>query len=185
MNPVRSLCSTIVTSLMTNAPSTGRPTTRHVNSTVRLTSNWKTQTSNETSNVTVRKFKLTKSGRTEDNVTVLKQFHLTSWGDDASVPSSKKVFIELLDMVEKWQQQSGNGPITIHCSDGATRCGLLCAASYLLEHMKVEQEVDVFHAVQHIRSSRPQLVTDLKQYRFLYELALEYMAQFDQYANFQ
>ena len=45
--------------------------------------------------------------------------------------------------------------------DGATRCGLLCAASYLLEHMKVEQEVDVFHTVQHIRSSRLQLVTDL------------------------
>ena len=45
--------------------------------------------------------------------------------------------------------------------DGATRCGLLCAATYLIEHMKTEQEVDVFHAVHHVRSSRPQLVTDV------------------------
>ena len=45
--------------------------------------------------------------------------------------------------------------------DGARRSGLVCAASYLLEHMKVEQEVDVYHAVQHIRTTRPQLITHL------------------------
>ena len=45
--------------------------------------------------------------------------------------------------------------------DGASRCGVLVAASYILEHLKIEQEVDVFHAVQHVRTTRPQLVTDL------------------------
>ncbi|KAK2166564.1 hypothetical protein NP493_1314g00030 [Ridgeia piscesae] len=98
---------------------------------------------------------------------------------------TKTVVLELLDLVEKWQQQSGNGPITMHCSDGAGRCGLVCAASYMLEHLKIEQEVDVFHAVQHVRTTRPQLVNDLSQYRFMYELALAYKSQFDTYANFQ
>ncbi|KAI0230736.1 hypothetical protein LSAT2_018885 [Lamellibrachia satsuma] len=69
--------------------------------------------------------------------------------------------------------------------DGASRCGLLCAASYVLEHMKVEQEVDVFHAVQHVRTTRPQLIKHLAQYRFLYQVTLAYMSQFDTYANFQ
>ncbi|KAI0209847.1 Receptor-type tyrosine-protein phosphatase mu [Lamellibrachia satsuma] len=141
----------------------------------------------ENSNVTEREFKLTKSGRSGDCSKIVKQFQLkkNGWHHDASLPADKMVLLNLLDMVEKWQQQSGNGRITIHCSDGASRCGLLCAASYVLEHLKVEQEVDIFHAVQHIRTTRPQLVTDLDQYRFLFEVALAYMSQFDTYANFQ
>ncbi|KAI0231380.1 Receptor-type tyrosine-protein phosphatase mu, partial [Lamellibrachia satsuma] len=127
----------------------------------------------ENTNVTVREFKLNKSGRSENSETVIKQFQLNhSWSDDSSLPSNTTVLLDLLDAVEKWQQQSGNGPIVVHCTDGASRCGLLCATSYVLEHMKVEQEVDVFHAVQHVRTTRPQLVTHLPQYRFLYELAL-------------
>ncbi|KAI0218665.1 hypothetical protein LSAT2_029625, partial [Lamellibrachia satsuma] len=140
----------------------------------------------ENPKVTVREFKLSKSGRSEDSETVIKQFQLNhSWSDDSSIPSNTTVLVDLLDAVEKWQQQSGNGPIVVHCTDGSSRSGLLCAASYVLEHMKVEQEVDVFHAVQHVRTTRPQLITHLAQYRFLYEVALAYMSQFDTYANFQ
>ncbi|KAK2183016.1 hypothetical protein NP493_327g01017 [Ridgeia piscesae] len=40
-------------------------------------------------------------------------------------------------------------------------------------------------SVQHIRTTRPQLITHLAQYRFLHEVALAYMSQFDTYANFQ
>ncbi|KAI0230738.1 Receptor-type tyrosine-protein phosphatase mu [Lamellibrachia satsuma] len=142
--------------------------------------------SNENSNVIERELKVNKSGRSEEKATVVKQFQLKNcWKEDELLPSNTAVLLHLLDMVEKWQQQSGNGHITIHCTDGASRCGLLCAASYVLEHMKVEQEVDVFHAVQHVRTTRPQLVTYLPQYRFLHELALAYMSQFDTYANFQ
>jgi len=43
--------------------------------------------------------------------------------------------------------------------DGAERSGLLCALSYVIERLKVEQEVDVFHSVKHIRINRPQLVS--------------------------
>ncbi|KAI0234919.1 Receptor-type tyrosine-protein phosphatase epsilon [Lamellibrachia satsuma] len=141
----------------------------------------------ENTNVTTRDFKLSKSSKPGDGATVVKQFHLkrNSWNKDESVPSNKTVLLDLLDMVEKWQQQSGNKPITLHCSDGAGRCGVVCAASYILEHLKIEQEVDVFHAVQHIRTTRPQLITDLEQYRFLYQVALAYMSQFDTYSNFQ
>ncbi|KAK2172546.1 hypothetical protein NP493_950g01060 [Ridgeia piscesae] len=141
----------------------------------------------ENPNVTFRDFKLTKASKSDDNAVVVRQFHLkrNSWNMGEPVPSNKMVFLDLLNMVEKWQQLSGNGPITVHCSDGASRCGVLVAASYILEHLKIEQEVDVFHAVQHVRTTRPQLVTDLTQYRFLYQVALAYMSQFDTYANFQ
>ena len=52
----------------------------------------------------------------EGHVTVVKQFCLTDWGETESVPNNKRVFIELLGMIEKWQQQNVNGPITVHCS---------------------------------------------------------------------
>ena len=42
--------------------------------------------------------------------------------------------------------------------DGASRSGLLCAISYMIERLKVEQEVDVFNSVKHTRINRPQLV---------------------------
>ena len=44
---------------------------------------------------------------------------------------------------------------------GYERCGLMIAASYMLEKLKVDREVDVFQAVKQVRIPRPQLVTSL------------------------
>ena len=43
--------------------------------------------------------------------------------------------------------------------DGATRCGLYCAATYLLEKMLVDQEVDVFLATRYVYDRRPQFIS--------------------------
>ncbi len=54
--------------------------------------------------------------------------------------------------------------LTVCCffpRDGATRSGLYCAISYMVERLKVEQEVDVFQSVKHTRINRPQLVPTL------------------------
>ena len=42
--------------------------------------------------------------------------------------------------------------------DGATKSGLFCAVSYMVERLKVEQEVDVFQSVKQMRINRPQIV---------------------------
>ena len=46
----------------------------------------------------------------------------------------------------------------VNCRDGASRSGLVCAMSYVIERLKVEQDVDVFQSVKHIRINRPQLI---------------------------
>jgi protein tyrosine phosphatase len=46
---------------------------------------------------------------------VVRQFHFHRWPDGASVPNSKAALLELIDMVENWQKQSGNKPVTVHC----------------------------------------------------------------------
>ena len=45
--------------------------------------------------------------------------------------------------------------------DGATRCGLYCAAVYLIEKMRYDKEVDVFVAVRNISSTNPRYVASL------------------------
>jgi protein tyrosine phosphatase len=93
--------------------------------------------------------------------------------------------LALLNMLERWQQRSGNGVIVVHCMDGATRSGLLCALSYVVERLKVEQDVDVFQSVKHVRTNRAQIVPTFEQYQYLYDMAVEYMDCFETYANFK
>lgn len=44
-------------------------------------------------------------------------------------------------------------------SDGAEKCGLLCAVYLMLDKLNAEQVVDVFNAVKKIRADRPQFIT--------------------------
>jgi len=74
---------------------------------------------------------------------------------------------EFLDL-NRWCDTAEAAVCIIHCNvsylhidlcrDGVTRSGLLCSLSYLLERLKAEQDVDVFHSVKHARVNRPQLV---------------------------
>lgn len=84
--------------------------------------------------------------------------------------------------------------------------GLFCAADFIFERIKEEQQIDVFLAVQKIRANRPQFITsyvsttrsqqlpfflDLslpnkqEQYHYLHQVALAYLKSFDHYANFK
>jgi len=42
--------------------------------------------------------------------------------------------------------------------DGASRSGLVCTLSAVLERLKLEHEVDIFQSVRHARINRPQVV---------------------------
>ncbi|CAH1775088.1 unnamed protein product [Owenia fusiformis] len=136
-------------------------------------------------NITERHFQLThNNGSTVSSEIV--QFQLTCWQKEDDLPSSKSSVVAVMNLVERWHQKTSNtGPITIHCMDGATRSGLYCAVDYICEQLRVEQEVDIFQAVRHLRTHRPQVISDMNQYKFLHEMALEYMDSFDTYANFK
>jgi len=48
--------------------------------------------------------------------------------------------------------------VVTNVRDGATRSGLICTLSYVLEQLKVEHDVDIFQSVRHARINRPQIV---------------------------
>ncbi|XP_035698224.1 receptor-type tyrosine-protein phosphatase U-like isoform X3 [Branchiostoma floridae] len=133
----------------------------------------------------VRQFKLSTDTKFDHQSNIVHQFEFTAWPSGRSTPTSVDDLLELLGLVEKWQQQSGNGPITVHCINGVGRSGVFCTAHALLDRLKTEQVVDVFQAVKTLRNHRPNMVETEEHYQFCYQVALAYLASFDTYANFK
>ncbi|XP_035698254.1 receptor-type tyrosine-protein phosphatase delta-like isoform X2 [Branchiostoma floridae] len=120
----------------------------------------------------------------QDKARTVQQFHFHGW-PEVGIPDNAAGMIELIGQVQKQQQQSGNGPITVHCSSGAGRTGTFCAISTVLERVKAEGICDVFQVVKALRQQRPHMVQTLDQYQFCYQAVVEYLDSFDNYANFR
>lgn len=99
------------------------------------------------------------------------QLQFLGWAPGDMVPSSTASVVSLLNMTDVLQRKYG-GPITIHCTDGASRSGLFCVSHVLKEQIELG-EVDIFTAVKRLRRHRPQFITSLEQYQFCYEVAIE------------
>eukprot|EP00058_Branchiostoma_floridae_P025619 XP_002611109.1 hypothetical protein BRAFLDRAFT_70467 [Branchiostoma floridae] len=92
---------------------------------------------------------------------VIRQFHFRDWPCNG-VPENGGKVLDLIGKVEKQQQQSGNGPITVHCSSGAGRTGAFIALNTVLERVKAEGICDLFQTVKSMRYSRPHMVQTAK-----------------------
>ncbi|XP_064617237.1 receptor-type tyrosine-protein phosphatase kappa-like [Liolophura sinensis] len=113
----------------------------------------------------------------------VKQFRYKKWPkkpSQESIPS----FLTLLQSVEIWQRESENAPILVHCRDGVTKSGLFCVAWSVLERLKVDQNVNILQTVRQMRNNRPEIITDLEQFRFLHQIVINYLENYQTYANF-
>ena len=81
------------------------------------------------------------------------QFHFHQW-PEGSCPSNASSIVELINDLQRVQRQSGNNPVTVHCSDGVGRTGTFCALLTALDRVKTEQIVDVFRTVKSLRIQR-------------------------------
>uniref|UniRef100_A0A8C9WCB0 Receptor-type tyrosine-protein phosphatase U n=1 Tax=Scleropages formosus TaxID=113540 RepID=A0A8C9WCB0_SCLFO len=125
--------------------------------------------------VVTRLFRVKNLARLQEGQLVVRQFQFLRWSAYRDVPDSRKAFLGLLLLVLKWQADAGNGRTVVHCLNGGGRSGTFCACAMLLEMIQSHGIVDVFHAVKTLRNSKPNLVETLDQYRFCYDLALEYL----------
>ncbi|XP_029357827.1 receptor-type tyrosine-protein phosphatase alpha [Echeneis naucrates] len=124
------------------------------------------------------------SNNRENKTRAVRQFHFHGW-PEVGIPTDGKGMINIIAAVQKQQQQSGNHPITVHCSAGAGRTGTFCALSTVLERVKAEGILDVFQTVKSLRLQRPHMVQTLEQYEFCYKVVQEYIDAFSDYANFK
>ncbi|XP_072315626.1 receptor-type tyrosine-protein phosphatase alpha isoform X1 [Eucyclogobius newberryi] len=136
----------------------------------------------ESESYTVRELHVTNTR--ENKARAVRQFHFHGW-PEIGIPTDGKGMINIIAAVQKQQQQSGNHPITVHCSAGAGRTGTFCALSTVLERVKAEGILDVFQTVKSLRLQRPHMVQTLEQYEFCYKVVQEYIDAFSDYANFK
>ena len=53
--------------------------------------------------------------RKEEKPHLIGQFQMTCWPQDSLAPTSKQALISLIELVERWQQKTGDGPVLVHC----------------------------------------------------------------------
>ena len=107
----------------------------------------------------VRKLRVWQENKQEEGRLVT-QLHFLQW-PQGGCPDSATPVVELVNDLQRVQRQSGNRPITVHCSDGVGRTGAFCALVTALERVKTEQIVDVFRTVRTHRIQRSGMVANL------------------------
>ncbi|XP_056437741.1 receptor-type tyrosine-protein phosphatase kappa isoform X4 [Gadus chalcogrammus] len=124
-----------------------------------------------------RLFRVCNLTRPQEGYLMVRQFQYLGWAGHRDVPTSKRSFLKLLLQVDQWQREGeeGEGRTIVHCLSGGGRSGVLCASSIVCEMAKRQSVVDVFHAVKSLRNSKPNMVDTPEQYRFCYDLALEFI----------
>uniref|UniRef100_A0A3P8V0T6 Receptor-type tyrosine-protein phosphatase kappa n=1 Tax=Cynoglossus semilaevis TaxID=244447 RepID=A0A3P8V0T6_CYNSE len=124
-----------------------------------------------------RLFRVCNLTRPQEGYLMVRQFQYLGWAGHREVPASKRSFLKLVLQVDQWQREGeeGEGRTIVHCLNGGGRSGVFCACSIVCEMAKRQSVVDVFHAVKTLRNSKPNMVDTPEQYRFCYDLALEFI----------
>ena len=83
---------------------------------------------------------------------------------------------KIIDFIE--EQVKSETPVIVHCYDGVGRTGTLISIFLIimcleeLKKMKKEPIMGVFNVVRKLREQRYSSVTDVEQYKFIYDFAL-------------
>ncbi|WAR17622.1 PTPRA-like protein [Mya arenaria] len=108
----------------------------------------------------------------------------TDWDEMENKPRSTTNFLSFLNVIDDVMKQQDDGPILVHCFDGAGKSGLFCVVSLLLHKMAVEHEVSVLNAVRKVKTTRRLAIPNQEQFVFCHGCVSEYLRSFDVYANF-
>ncbi|CAJ0934869.1 unnamed protein product [Ranitomeya imitator] len=94
------------------------------------------------------------------------QFHYNQWED--VLPKETKGLLEMIQKIrkiisstklEEQNRRDRSVPLVVHCSDGSKRTGTFCGLWNLLQSAQVEEVIDVFQTVKHLRRQRSGMVS--------------------------
>ncbi|KAK2140908.1 hypothetical protein LSH36_1206g00046 [Paralvinella palmiformis] len=92
---------------------------------------------------------------------MVKHYQLLDWNSNDPVPWDNGSFLQLIDIIQRTQELDTyrkNDKILIHCLNGDARSGLFCAVSFVVEQIRMNEDVDVFSAAKYILARRPQFI---------------------------
>ncbi|XP_051909946.1 receptor-type tyrosine-protein phosphatase mu-like isoform X5 [Hippocampus zosterae] len=123
-----------------------------------------------------RIFRIYNHTRPQDGYRAVQQFQFLGWPRYRDTPVSKRSFLKLLYLVDKWHDDGGDGRTLVHCLNGGGRSGVFCSVNIVCDMLRQQRSLDVFHAVKTLRNNKPNMVELLDQYKFCYEAALEFLS---------
>ena len=122
--------------------------------------------------VFVRKFKI-------NNDLEIKQIQFISWPEHGLPGEEYLINMVFEKMIKQFNEHiKDNIPIVVHCCDGVGRTGTLIAIFLInvclaeLNNMKKEPMMCVFNVIRKLREQRYSFVTDIEQYKFIYNFSL-------------
>ncbi|XP_052763642.1 receptor-type tyrosine-protein phosphatase kappa-like isoform X3 [Mya arenaria] len=112
-------------------------------------------------------------GKTKSDVRI-PHYEYLDWDRNHNTPKSAEHFVSFIKEVADASKSSHlNGPILVHCMNGAGKSGLACVVSTLLETLSEDNEVSVVNAVRKVRARRPLSIPNKEQFYFCYECVLQ------------
>ncbi|CAF0843224.1 unnamed protein product [Didymodactylos carnosus] len=84
---------------------------------------------------------------------------------------------DFIGQVRKQHRLCGEKYITVHCGCGGPSTSLFCAAIILLDQLKSEHAIDIFQTVRGLQRQRMNMITNLSQYEYLYNLILKFLEE--------
>ncbi|XP_063613434.1 receptor-type tyrosine-protein phosphatase epsilon-like isoform X1 [Penaeus indicus] len=122
---------------------------------------------------------ITTEKNTEHKVVV---YQVRDWPCTSAVPNNPEALLTVADLV--LSGPTNDSPMLLCCADGVTACGLMAGVILTVERLQTYQEVDVYRTVVRLLRCRPQFFTSVVQFDSLYQAALNYIENYDTYANF-
>ncbi|KGL82746.1 Receptor-type tyrosine-protein phosphatase T, partial [Tinamus guttatus] len=125
-----------------------------------------------------RIFRICNMARPQDGYRIVQHLQYIGWPAYRDTPPSKRSLLKVVRRLEKWQEQydGRDGRTVVHCLNGGGRSGTFCAICSVCEMIQQQNIIDVFHIVKTLRNNKSNMVESLEQYRFVYEVALEYLS---------
>lgn len=110
----------------------------------------------------------------------VRHFWFSSWPDH-HVPECTCALLRLVQEVEDYcfqpitdEEQSGGGPVIVHCSAGIGRSGCFITSSVCCKQLRDTGSVDVLETVCQLRLDRGGMIQTPEQYQFLYCTLAQY-----------
>ena len=83
-----------------------------------------------------------------------------------------------MSSARRWRdRESPDSPMVVVSLDGAEKAGVFCVGSHCWDQLLRDKEVDLLHAVRSVRISRPQLITNLQEYKLCSELIVKILTK--------
>ena len=109
------------------------------------------------------------------DVRIVIQFHYTVWPDHG-VPIFSSSLISFINHTKEYHiPKRAQPPMLVHCSAGVGRTGTFIVLDYFMEHLKENDEVNIYKCVAELRENRCLMVQTKEQYIFIHDALLDFV----------